>query len=576
MASAVFIILFGATIVLGFFGSRWRAASMKNLSEWSLAGRSFGAVVSWFLVGGDIYTGYTFIAIPALMFAAGASGFFALPYCILMFPILFVVFPKLWQVAHKHGYFTGPEYVRGRFGNRWLALAVGITGILATMPYIALQLTSTQVLFGALGWRGTGLLTYLPLAIAFLALAGFSYQSGLRASALIAIVKGVLVYTAVIGAVIVIPMKLGGYGAIFAKIDPAKLLLAPPNAHSLNQFSAYATLALGSAIALYLYPHAVTGLLASANPGVIKRNAVTLHAFNLLLAFLAFVGFMAVAAGVSADPAFAAGFKTYGSSFAVPAVIMKMMPDWFVGFAFAGIAVGCLVPAAIMAIGGANIIVRDVWTMFAPWKNDEHEANWAKVFSVLMVVAGLLFVVFVPIKEVVNFQLLGGIWISQTAPAVFLSLYMRRYLSGWAVFCGWLAGMTIGTWMVVANGFASSVFNLPFFGITIRRHARVEPADARRRQRPRRDPGVRLRRVATYAALDRNGRPASSSLIRKKNGHDRNQTILRPKAERAVRDRLHAISRQERKTQRAASGRSRRSAEADRPLPRDPAKSGLR
>ena len=467
MASTVFIVLFGATIVLGFFGSRWSGVSMKSLSEWSLGGRTFGSVISWFLVGGDLYTGYTFIAIPAVMYASGALGFFALPYCILIYPILFVIFPKLWQVAKKHGYVTGPEYVRGRFGNRWLALAIGLTGIVATMPYIALQLTSTQVLFGALGWIGSGWLAYLPLAISFLALAGFSYQSGLRASALIAIVKGVLVYAAVIGAVIAIPIKLGGYGAIFAKIDPAKVILAAPSAHNWGQFSAYGTLALGSAIALYLYPHAVTGLLASASSKVIKRNAITLHAFNILLAFLAFVGFMAVAAGVSTDPAFANGFKLYGSSFAVPAVIMKLLPDWFAGFAFAGIAVGCLVPAAIMAIGGANIIVRDIWTMFAPWQSDAQQTTWAKAFSVLMVVAGLLFVVVIPVKEVVNFQLLGGIWICQTAPAVFLSLYMRRYLSGWAVFVGWLVGMSIGTWMVVANGFASSVFSLPFFGITI-------------------------------------------------------------------------------------------------------------
>ncbi|HTX55707.1 MAG TPA: sodium:solute symporter [Candidatus Acidoferrales bacterium] len=466
MASAVFVILFGAALILGFFGSRWRAASMKSLSEWSLGGRNFGSVISWFLVGGDIYTGYTFIAIPALMFSTGALGFYALPYCIMLYPLLFIVFPKLWQVAKKHGYVTGPEYVRGRFGNRWLALAIGITGIIATMPYIALQLTSTQVLFGALGWSGSGWLAYAPLTIAFLALAGFSFQSGLRASALLSVLKGVLIYTAVLVAVIVIPLKLGGYGAIFSKAG-AKLLLVPPSAHTFAQYSAYGTLALGSAIALYLYPHAITGQFAAASAKVIKRNAITLQAFNLLLGFLAFLGFMAIAGGVASDPAFAAGFKTFGSSFAVPAVLMKYLPDWFVGFCFAAIAVGCLVPAAIMAIGSANIIVRDVWTVFAPWKNAEQESSGARWFSVVMVLGGLFFVVAIPIKEVVNFQLLGGIWIIQTVPAVFLSLYLRKYLTSWGIFWGWLVGIAIGTSMVVANGFASSVFNLPLFGVTI-------------------------------------------------------------------------------------------------------------
>lgn len=452
---------------MGFFGSRWRRASTESLSEWSLAGRGFGAVISWFLLGGDLYTGYTFIAIPALMYGSGALGFFAMPYSIIVFPILFVVFPKFWQVAHKHGYVTGPEYVRGRFGNRWLALAIGCTGIVATMPDIALQLVSTQVIIGALGWTGSGWLTYAPLAIAFLALAGFSYQSGLRASALIALVKGVLVYGTVIGVCIVVPLKLGGFGAVFAKVPPSKLILASPTLHNWGQFSAYGTLALGSAFALFLYPSAITGLLSSASAKVIKRNAITLHAFNILLAFMGLVGFMAIAAGVGSDPAFAAGFRSFGSSFAVPAVMMKLLPDWFVGFAFAGIAVGCLVPAAIMAIGSANIIVRDIWTMVAPWKDEAQEAASAKIFAVLMVVAGLLFAINVPFKDVVNFQLLGGVWISQTLPAVFLSLYFRRQLNGWSVFVCWLVGIITGTWMVASTGFASSLFNVPLLSISI-------------------------------------------------------------------------------------------------------------
>ena len=465
MTVAVFVILFGAALILGFFGVRMKGASMKDLAQWSLAGRSFGSVISWFLVGGDLYTGYTFIAIPALVFAAGALGFYALPYCILIYPLLYLIYPKLWQVAHKHGYVTGPEYVRGRFGNRWLALAIGLTGLLATMPYIALQLVSTQVIFGSLGWSGTGLMKWVPLAISFLVLAGFSFQSGLRGSALVAIYKGILVYGAAIAALIVIPLKLGGFAAIFAKVAASKVLLTPPTAHSLSQYSAYASLAIGSAIALYLYPHAVTGQLSVASVKVIKRNAVTLHAFNLLLGALALLGFMAIAAGVATNPAFANGFKSMGSSYAIPALYIQMFPDWFVGYAFAGIAVGCLVPAAIMAIGSANIIVRDIWTMFAPWKDDATETQWAKYFASLMVIGGLLFAIAIPMTDIVMFQLLGGVWVCQTAVAIFLSLFpaMRRSLNGIGVLCGWAIGMIVGTTMVTMTHFVS-LFNLPWFG----------------------------------------------------------------------------------------------------------------
>src|SRR6185503_9053237 len=139
-AYIIFIALFAFVTLLGFFAARWRRGDLTQLSEWGLGGRRFGTIVTWFLLGGDLYTAYTFVAVPALMFGAGAMGFFAVPYTILVYPIMFVVFPRLWSVAHAKGYVTAADFVRGRFGSHTLALAVAITGIVATMPYIALQL----------------------------------------------------------------------------------------------------------------------------------------------------------------------------------------------------------------------------------------------------------------------------------------------------------------------------------------------------------------------------------------------------------------------------------------------------
>ena len=150
-ALIVFVLLFGFITWLGFAAAHWRKGDLDQLHEWGLGGRRFGTVITWFLVGGDLYTAYTFIAVPALAFGAGAIAFFAVPYTILIYPLLFLVFPRLWYVCHKHSYITAADFVRGRFGNRWLALAVTITGIVATMPYIALQLVGIQVVIGAHG-----------------------------------------------------------------------------------------------------------------------------------------------------------------------------------------------------------------------------------------------------------------------------------------------------------------------------------------------------------------------------------------------------------------------------------------
>src|ERR1700681_2390243 len=179
-ALVIFVLLFGFITVLGFRAAKWRGGDLDLLHEWGDDCGRVGTVFTWFLLGGDVYTAYTFIAVPALVFGAGAIGFFALPYTIIVYPLVFLILPRMWSVAHKHNYITAGDFIIGRYGNQWLALAVAITGIVATMPYIALQLVGLQVVIGAMGVPSEGLVGDLPLIIAFVILAAFTYTSGLR------------------------------------------------------------------------------------------------------------------------------------------------------------------------------------------------------------------------------------------------------------------------------------------------------------------------------------------------------------------------------------------------------------
>ena len=463
-ALTVFILLFLFVTGLGFWAARWRAGDLTQLHEWGLGGRRFGTVVTWFLLGGDLYTAYTFIAVPALVYGAGALGFFAVPYTILIYPLLYLVFPRLWSLAHRHGYVTSSDVVQGRYGNKWLALAVGVTGIVATMPYIALQLVGMQVVIGAMGVSGEGFWGDLPLIIAFIILAAFTYTSGLRAPAMIAVVKDLLIYLVVIAVTIFVPLKLGGFGPIFAAIPAAKLTLAAPAAATYGSYSTYATLALGSALALFLYPHSMTAILSSSTPGAIRRNAALLPAYSLVLGLLALLGFMAVALHVGTAGDFADGFKRYGNNFAVPALILAVFPGWFAGVAFAAIAIGALVPSAIMSIACANIFSRTIYRGFlAPNATPVDESSIAKIASLVVKLGALVFIIFVPVPYALQFQLLGGLWMIQVLPSVLLGLYWRM-LNGWGLLGGWVVGMGLGTWMASTTSFKAAVFTLSFFG----------------------------------------------------------------------------------------------------------------
>jgi solute:Na+ symporter, SSS family len=474
VAMSVFIVLFLAVTVIGFVAARWRRGDLNQLHEWGLGGRRFGTVVTWFLLGGDLYTAYTFIAVPALLFGAGATGFFAVPYTIIAYPLVFVVMPKLWSVAHKHGYITPADFVRGRYGSGSLALAVAFTGILATMPYIALQLVGIQVVIAALGVTGSGIGADLPLIIAFVILAAYTYNSGLRAPAMIALVKDVLIYLTVIVAVIVIPIQLGGWGHIFQAAGVALPKHTPPGALLLKptQFFSFATLAFGSALALFMYPHSVTGVLSSNSRKVIKRNAALLPAYSLVLGLLALLGFMAIAAGVSKNPAYAAGFTAYKGQYAVPALILSQFPSWFVGVAFAAIAIGALVPAAIMAIAAANLFTRNIYReYFRKDPSPGEEASVAKLVSLIVKFGALFFILYLGTQNALNLQLLGGIWILQTFPSIIIGLY-TRWLHRYALLLGWAVGMITGTYMAYTQHsaatahFGSSVFPLQLGSFT--------------------------------------------------------------------------------------------------------------
>jgi SSS family solute:Na+ symporter len=438
-ALSVFVLFFAAVTIIGFVAARWRKpATLAHLDEWGLGGRQFGTWVTWFLVGGDFYTAYTVIAVPALVYAVGAYGFFALPYTILVYPVVFTIMPRLWAVAAKGGHVTAADVVHAAYGSRALELAVAITGVLATMPYIALQLIGMEVVIKALGLNGE-----VPLIVAFLILAIYTYSSGLRAPALIAFVKDIMIYIVVLVAVAIIPLKLGGYAAVFAAADAgfkAKgaggIMIAPA------QMVPYATLALGSALAAFMYPHTLTGIFASKSGDTIRKNAILLPAYTLLLGLIALMGYMAYAAGI----------KPATPNDTVPALFHALFPSWFAGFAFAAIGIGALVPAAVMSIGAANLFTRNFWKAYVnPAVSPAGEAKVAKLTSLLVKVGALLVILFMPTQFALDLQLLGGLWILQTFPSVVSGLF-----TGWfrapGLLAGWAVGFLGGTYVAFGDG----------------------------------------------------------------------------------------------------------------------------
>jgi SSS family solute:Na+ symporter len=195
----------------------------------------------------------------------------------------------------------------------------------------------------------------------------------------------------------------------------------------------------------------------------VRRNAAMLPAYSFLLGLIALLGYLALVAGVvTKDP-----------NAAVPLLFLKMFPEWFAGFCLAAVAIGALVPAAIMSIAASNLFTRNLYGAFVKTKmRPEQESQMAKVVSLFVKFGALLFVLKLPVTYAIEMQLLGGIWMAQLFPAVVVGVF-TRWLNPWALVVGWAAGMASGTGMAWAMGLKGSVYPIHFAGGTYAMYAAV-------------------------------------------------------------------------------------------------------
>ncbi|MGC8677279.1 MAG: sodium:solute symporter family protein [Hydrogenobaculum sp.] len=435
----VFLLLFIVFSYLGLKGKDFKAGNLDLLHEWALGGQRFGALLLWFLIGADLFTAYTFIAVPSGLFAKGPIFFFAVPYVAMGFGVALAVMPKFFAISKEKCHITAVDFVKDRYNSKALAITIAIVGILAELPYIALQIVGMKVVLATLLMQFKGInqnfINELSLSIAFLILSWFTYKSGLRGATLTAVLKDFLILGTVVVLSLYIPLHYHGFYKAF-EIKKAYATLNP------KLISAYISLSVMSALALFLYPHAITGCLSSSDVKILKRSIAFLPVYGIGLAILALFGVLIYEVKPAMDmlnhiPTSARG------SFVVPALIVSTMPQWFSGIALLGIFIGGLVPASIMAIASSNLMVNILRELNIA--NSSNETKIAKWFSFLFKLIPLFFVFVVPPTFAIALQLVGGIIVLQTLPSIFLGLFIKK-LNKESLMMGLLAGIGFGVY----------------------------------------------------------------------------------------------------------------------------------
>jgi SSS family solute:Na+ symporter len=444
----VWVILLLIFIFLGFYGRRWKKGDLSKLDEWSLGGRKFSAAIVWFLVGADLYTAYTFIAIPSSVFSIGAIYYYAVPYVAVTFGIAMWAMPKLWKISKEKGYVTASDFVKSNFNSRNLAILIAIVGIVAELPYIGLQIVGMLSVLTVMlsGIADIKLVVDLSLILSFIILAIFTYVSGLRGATLTAIFKDVIILISV-ALVIIVALVTVGFTNSFTGLPTKYYHILP------LQVNAYWSLFLMSALALYLYPHAITGSLSAKSPKSLRLSQSLLPLYGVGLALLALFGILVYgnhAAITFLKDTFVASSR---GTYVVPALIFYTLPAPLTGFAYLGIFIGGLVPASIMAMSQSNLFTRNIVKELYPKMSQSREALTAKIAMIVFLFIAVGFVFVFPLSYSVQLQLLGGIIILQTLPSLFLGLVTNK-LNKYSLMAGLLVGLGLGIyWMEVANHF---------------------------------------------------------------------------------------------------------------------------
>jgi solute:Na+ symporter, SSS family len=446
-------------VFVGFLAGR-NSASRSSIEEWSVGGRHFGGLLIWFLIGADVYTAYTFLGLTGYGYSLGAAAFFAVPYVVLAYPIAYYILPRIWEFSASHNLTTLADYARERFQSRTLGVLVALTGIIFLIPYIDLQLSGITGVVNVAGkgnFANPQAVGTAALIVSFILVALYTFFSGIRAPAWTALIKDVMVWVIMVIMVVSVPFILfGSWGNMFntAITKFPKTLTLHPGPHDSWWFT---TAALISALALFMWPHSSTGALTSRNADNLRKNAVFLPFYNILLFFITFLGIV----GYMVLP------HEKGAGYA-NVILLHLIQHTYhngvlQGLMYATVALASLVPASIMVLAASNLFATNVlrdWLI--PGMSDSARTLTARWFVFVITFLALLFGVLYP-TQLISLQLEGVSGMVQILPAIGLSLFWRR-LSTSAV----TLGLLVGILMVFLNHF---VLKLPgydgFWGLLV-------------------------------------------------------------------------------------------------------------
>ncbi|HEX3778735.1 MAG TPA: sodium:solute symporter family protein [Pseudonocardiaceae bacterium] len=426
--STILIFAFVAIVLIGVLGVIGRRRPVRDLSEWTVGGRRYGAFTMWFLQAGEVFTTFTFLGLAGLAFSGGVAVFYSLPYIPLGYAVLFFLARRVWTLGKQRGYLTQGDFLEDRFDSKLLGTLSAIIGVVFVLPYLQLQITGLGLIVNLVTGDATS--ATLSMVIGCLFVIVFVLWTGLRGVASTSYFKDAIMLIVLVVLVIAIPTHFaGGISGIFhkvAQLHPSMLVL---HAGSHDQ-TWFITNMFVSAIGVgfICLPHSWPGIFAAKSPKALRRNYAFLPLYELTVLIPIIIGFAAI---LVLSP------KTNPNGILL-SLSQHTLPTWATGFVvMAGIATA-MVPAAGILIAISSLVARNIARV-----RNERLQFWVNHGTVVVAVGfSLLLGIFLP-NALANLLLLTYTGLCQLAPANILGLTKRRLVGKVPVIVGMVAGIVV-------------------------------------------------------------------------------------------------------------------------------------
>ncbi|WP_055702669.1 sodium:solute symporter family protein [Streptomyces silaceus] len=448
IATTVFGVFMAATVALGLAAVRGRGRQ-GGIAEWSVGGRSLGAVFIWVLMAGEGYTSFSYLGAAGWGYNYGAPVLYVVAYMSCGYAVGYVVGPVLWAYARRHGLVSISDMVAHRYDRPWLGAGVALLVTVFLLPYIQLQITGMGVVVSTISYGAISL--DWAYFIGFAVTTGFVVVSGLRGSAWVSVLKDVLVIGTLGFLAVYVPLHyFDGYGPFLDRIvaEKSDWLTLPGSGGSAYGEAWFATTSLLNALTVVIFPTTVAGYLGARSADGLRRNAIWLPAYNVLL----FVPMLLGMAALFVVP----GLVGAESNLALFKLVVDSLPAWGVGVIGVAAALSSIVPMAVFMLVIGTMWGSSVLSLLPRWRSPQRQKLASQAVVVVAGALALALTYGAP-NTLVRLSLISYEGMAQLVPMLLLGLVWRKLTLAGAV-----SGLVVGVGIVCGLVFSE---NDPVFGV---------------------------------------------------------------------------------------------------------------